>query len=162
MTSKSQKILFLDIDGPMIPYRCLVMPKQTPIMTLFDPVAVSLLNHLCDEHGWEIVLHSSWVRIEGGEKTHQHCIDQGIERQHFHQDAWCNEHIDWRYSRVAEWLSRHPEVDKYVMVDDEPYAPDECKEFEHPVGMSSRLVLVNYYDGFLFSTYNDIKAKDHD
>lgn len=162
MTSKSQKILFLDIDGPMIPYRCLVMPGQTPVWSVFDPVAVSLVNHLCEEHGWKIVLHSSWVRIEGGEKTHQHCVNQGILRDHFHEDAWCKEYIGYRYSRVAEWLSRHPEVSTYVMVDDEPYAPDRFAEFKHPEGMASRLVLVDYYDGFLFSTYNDIKSKDRE
>lgn len=147
------KILFLDIDGPMIPYRCLVMPGQTAIMTLFDPVAVSLINYLCEEYDFKIVLHSSWVRMIGGKEAQKHCVKQGLKLENFHEDGWTNEDMSWRYSRVAEWLKRHPEVDNYVIVDDDPYAPDKDLAYPHPEGMPSRVVLINYYTGFLFQDY---------
>lgn len=156
----AQKIIFLDIDGPMIPHRALLLPGQTPIMTVFDPVAVSLLNHLCEEYGWRIVIHSAWIKIYGGEFTHKHCISQGIKAEHFHEDAFCNEHIEWRYTRIAEWLNRHPEVKTYAMVDDEPFAFDQYdKTTKYPEGMSLHMVQVNYFNGFLYGTFFDIQEK---
>jgi hypothetical protein len=153
------KVIFLDIDGPMIPYRAMFLPGQTKVMTVFDPVAVSLLNALCDQNGYKIVLHSSWIRIMGGQFTKEHCITQGIKAEHFHSDAFCNEDINWRYTRVAEWLSRHPEVEKYVMLDDDPYQDDLHGAWPHPEGMSLRLILVNYYAGMLFHEFNEVQAK---
>lgn len=143
----------------MIPYRCQFLPGQTQIMTLFDLVAVSLLNNLCEEHGFKIVVHSSWVRIMGGKETHKHCISQGLKEEYFHiDDPVTSEEYHWRYSRVAEWLSRHPEVESYVIVDDDPYQAD-INTYPHPEGMALRVVLVDYYDGFLCSTYNEILVK---
>lgn len=129
---------------------------------LFDPVAVSLLNHLCETEGWKVVLHSSWVRIMGGEFTKQHCISQGIKTEYFHEDAYCDENINWRYTRVAEWLQRHPDVTSYAMVDDEPFQYDNNPNIPYPEGMALHMVLVDYYAGFMFSTYNDIKAQGRD
>jgi len=164
MTKASQvkpaKIIFLDIDGPMIPYRAMFLPGQTRVMTVFDPIAVSFINNLCKEHGWKVVLHSSWIRIMGGEYTLNHCINQGIKAEHFHADAYCDENINWRYTRVAKWLKDHPEVTEYAIVDDEPYQDDiEYSSVAYPDGMSLHMVLVHYYNGFLFSTYNDILAQ---
>lgn len=156
----TDKIIFLDVDGPMIPYRAMFLPGQTRVMTVFDPIAVSFINNLCEEHGWKVVLHSSWIRIMGGEYTLAHCIHQGIKAEHFHTDAYCNENLNWRYTRVANWLNKHPDVTEYAIVDDEPYMDDIYDEANpYPEGMSLHMVLVNYYQGFLFSTYNDILAQ---
>lgn len=152
------KIIFLDIDGPMIPYRCLLLEGQTRVMTLFDPVAVGMLNHLCKKHGYKIVLHTSWVRIMGGKETLSHCVSQGIKPENFHEDAFCAEHIIWRYDRVAEWLIRHPETENYCILDDEPFQYGDDGEYKYPESMSLHHILVNYYVGFMFSTYNDVLA----
>ncbi len=143
----------------MIPYRAMFLPGQTTPMEVFDPVAVSLLNNLCSRHGWKIVLHTSWVRILGGEYTQAHCIVQGIKSEHFHHDSYCNENINWRYSRVADWLNKHPEVTEYAIVDDEPYQDDLFGGYKYPEGMSLHMILVNYYVGFTYETYNNILAQ---
>lgn len=159
---RQQKVIFLDIDGPMIPYRCLFLPDQPPVMELFDPVAVSLLNRACQDYGWQIVIHSSWVKIMGGEKTLEHCISQGLEPRFFHKDAYVDEHLAWRYTRVAKWLQDHPEITKYCILDDEPYEKDNQyhPDIPHPPGMADRLILINYYDGFLFRIFNRIREMD--
>lgn len=113
-----KKIIFLDIDGVVLPNRADLLPNQTkPILKVFDPCAVSLLNSACHHKRWKIVIHSSWLRYYGGD-TLQHCIDQGIKKGHFHDDHSCDGNIHWRYDRVDEWLSRHPEVTRYYILDD--------------------------------------------
>lgn len=151
------KVIFLDIDGPMIPYRCRFLTNQTSVMTLFDPVAVSLLNGLCEELDCKIVLHTSWLQIMGSDYTLKHCIAQGLKAEHFHQDACCKEDFNWRYTRVAEWLNRHPEVVDYAIVDDDGYNDDLYSGVPYRESLCLHLVLVNYYEGFLYSTYNNIR-----
>lgn len=153
-----EKILFLDLDGPMIPYRCMFLPGQTVPWSVFDPVAVSMINQLCSEHGWRIVLHTSWVKVFGGQKTKNHCVQQGILAEHFHKDAWTDEHIHWRYTRVAKWLFDHPDVKNYVILDDDEYEDDIYADWKHPEGMAKRLVKINYYTGMMFMDYNNILA----
>lgn len=155
------KIIFLDIDGPMIPYRAMFLPGQTRVMSVFDPIAVSFINNLCEKDGWKVVLHTSWIRIFGGQYTYHHCIEQGINAGNFHADAWCDEDINWRYTRVAKWLQQHPEVTDYAIVDDEPwdYDLEPLDGIEYREDQEKHMVLVNYYQGFLFTTYNDILAQ---
>ncbi len=159
------KILFLDIDGPMIPGRAYSMPGQTkPLVKTFDPVAVGLLNALCQDKGWRIVLHTSWIRVWGGQETYDHCVQQGLKPQYFHKDAWCDEEIHWRYTRVAKWLVEHPEIDRYKILDDEPYSEDidiyeKALRYPHPADMKDHLVLVDFYDGIVGDIMDQIGGR---
>lgn len=152
------KIIFLDIDGPMIPYRCMFMPGQTVPWTVFDPVAVSMLNNLCEEHGWRIVIHSTWIQVMGGQVTRDHCVSQGINPDHFHSLAFCDEREHNRWTRVAKWLEHHPEVTKYVMLDDDEYYSDDY--YKHPADMKDHLIQINYYTGMMFKDFNAVRARD--
>lgn len=125
------RILFLDIDGPLIPGRAYDMPGQTrPIVTNFDPCAVGMINNACRKQKRKIVLHTSWIRtgfwqigVDGPGDVHDHCIAQGIDADLFHEDAYCDRDVSWRYHRISNWLGTHPEVTDYVILDDVP--PDE-------------------------------------
>lgn len=154
-----EKIIFLDIDGPVIPYRCMFLPGQTVPWTVFDPVAVSLINELCANDGWRIVIHSSWIRHRGGQFTRDHCIAQGILAEHFHPDAWCDGSIKWRYTRIAKWLSDHPDVKTYAIVDDDAYEPDKDAAWEHPADVADHVVKINYYTGMMFMDYIEVCAR---
>ncbi len=146
----AERIIFLDLDGPMIPGRAYTMPGQTkPIVKAFDQCAVGMLNEVCKFRNYKIVLHTSWIRIFGGKNTYDHCIAQGIEEKYFHADAWCDEHENWRYTRVAKWLEEHPDVTDYYILDDEPYAADIHSQHPHPENLKDRLLLVDFRDGLL-------------
>lgn len=155
------KVLFLDIDGPMIPGRAYDQPGQTrPTVMNFDQCAVGLLNTFCAKRGWRIVLHTSWVKIWGGEATYKHCLKQGLDPQYFAKDAWCDEEINWRYTRVAKYLETHPEITHYLMLDDEPYQFDMREGFEHPKDMKDHLVLVDFEDGITVDIMNQLGGKN--
>lgn len=144
LKKRVNRVLFLDIDGPMIPYRAYLMPGQTkPIVTKFDPCAVGLVNNACQKQGRQIVLHTSWIRtgfwkpdVSGEGDVLDHCVREGIHPSFFHEDAYCNRDISWRYDRIDEWLSRHKEVDDYVILDDEPCDTD-WKRKKHLLLISS-------------------------
>jgi len=155
------KVLFLDIDGPMIPGRAYDMPGQTrPTVMNFDQCAVGMLNTFCGRWGWRIVLHTSWVKILGGKETYDHCIKQGLDPQYFAKDAWCDEDINWRYSRVAKYLETHPEINHNLILDDEPYQVDFREGIEHPSDMKDHLVLVSFEDGITTDIMYQLGDKD--
>lgn len=120
------KVLFLDIDGVVLPGRAYMLPNQTkPFVKTFDPCAVSMLNEACQKQDRKIVLHSSWIRTkfimeDGDGDVVGRCVSQGVLPELFHDDPYCNRDISWRYDRVDEWLARHPEVTDFFIVDDEP------------------------------------------
>jgi hypothetical protein len=121
----SARILFLDIDGVVLPDRARWLPTQTkPVMKVFDPCAVGLLNQACHKRRFKIVIHSSWLRYwdkdrDGRPTVTDWCIFQGIKKGHFHTDSECNGSISWRYDRIDEWLARHPDVNRFVILDDD-------------------------------------------
>jgi hypothetical protein len=155
------KIIFLDIDGPMIPGRAYTIAGHTkPLVMKFDPVAVGLLNNFCRTRNWQIVIHSSWVRIMGGMKTYEHCLAEGLDKELFHKDAYCDENENWRYTRVAKWLHEHPETTHYLILDDEPYKVDLVTKYPHPEDMEKHLVLIDFEEGMLTSTINQMGGRD--
>lgn len=159
MTDKTTKVIFLDIDGPMIPGRAYKMPGQTrPIVKTFDPVAVGILNHFCETFGYKIVLHSSWIRLFGGKETHDHCIEQGLLAENFADPAVCDTELHWRYTRVAKYLLEHSEITHYVILDDEPYSDDLTTMVEIPPTLKNHLLLVDFYDGIVGTIIDKLRT----
>jgi hypothetical protein len=144
----------------MIPGRAHTLPGQTkPIVKKFDPCAVGLLNNWCETRDWKIVIHSSWIKFAGGQETYNHCVTEGLDPKYFHEDAWCKEDINWRYTRVAEWLHRHPEITHFMILDDEPYRGD-LNGINHPINLRDRLVLVDFQDGINSYILNQMNGRD--
>ena len=82
-------------------------------------------------------------------------ISQGIDPELFHEDAYCTRSISWRYHRVAEWLSRHPEVTDFAILDDAPedsgYGLEVAPRFE------GHLLLTDFDEGVTVSDYYRLK-----
>lgn len=146
-------ILFLDIDGVLIPRRMYDAPNQTrPLVTVFDPGVVGMLNTLARECGAQFVIHSSWLRSNfafisakcGCTDVKQHMICQGLDADAFHKDHSCQYRFSGtRWTAICDWLEDHPEVTNldYWIIEDEP----------HP-----------YYDGVSRLNLNRIIQTDFD
>lgn len=158
------RILFLDIDGVLLPGRANWLPTQTkPIHTVFDPCAVAIVNRICKDTGAQIVIHSSWVRsmalvsahCEGQPATvKEHMINQGINPQYFHEDDICPWKMSGdRWNAIYSWLNSHHDVDSWVAVDDEPCTDPDYMLETHPGGL---FVWTNFDDGITMNDYDNI------
>lgn len=143
------KIIFLDFDGPMIPLRAYFLPKQTkPIVSMFDPCAVSLLNKLIDESGAQIVISSTWG-MQGRVEIKKVLRKNGIDPKHLHKD-WITprKFSSSRHHEVKWWLDDHPEVTHSVAIDDESLHYD----------LVPNAVKCDAYEGFSWRNYLEARV----
>lgn len=117
------KALFLDVDG-VLNHRGVFVPSNgaSPLCEK----CVERLADLVERTAASVVLSSTW-RLGGERSSHVHKLkDAGVlDRAH---DDWRTKELPldddtpWRFRRggeIAEWLSRHPEVTSYAIVDDD-------------------------------------------
>ena len=118
------RVVFLDIDGVLVPgpfLRGVVASAGHRMRSADDPYKVSLLNELQDVPGVRIVFSSSW-------RSHSDMpaavMSQGIEIP-LHEDGRTTFETSPRFGigvhgwQIYEWVERHPEVEGYVIVDDD-------------------------------------------
>jgi hypothetical protein len=137
----TNRVIFLDIDGPMIPSYCYIMyGAGASFDRKMSPVAVSMINWLCEQTEAKIVCKSmhNYLKSNHGDDLQVDLIANGVLAHNFHEDwrtKFGNITDHTRYTSIHEWLSRHPEVDQWVDFDDEQHTKNE------------RLILVNFDDG---------------
>ena len=131
----SLPILFLDLDGPFFSSRAMVFPENQDeslfpsslpetIKTMagywkMDPVAVAMINKVVEITNAEIVVSSSWREV---------CSKEDIEVLFSLNRLFVNFHKDWktqsfmtmhRSREIHDWIEDHPEVTKWVAIDDD-------------------------------------------
>lgn len=117
----ANKIIFLDVDGVFNSYRTNFGLGPIPFRPVeeqrhrFDWCAIGLIRRLTqDDLSVRVVLSSTWRM--GDEKNWQNCRDffdlPMIGRTPYMPDG-C------RGDEIAYWLSKNPEVENYVIVDDD-------------------------------------------
>lgn len=110
------KVLFLDIDGVLNSKRTLVAFDAYPHsfdgrdMERFDHVAINLVRRLCDVTGCSIVLSSDW-RLCCTVHEAANALDLPIM-------GATPLLRGTRGLEINAWLSEHPEVETYAIVDD--------------------------------------------
>jgi len=130
------KVLFLDVDGPLIPARALFLPGNLrPTLQgqwAFDPCAVGMLNFLA----WAVpdlvgVISSHRVGLASprgyeGHSTFERAFwervlaDNGLKIQ-LHHD-WITPRRVTRHPKLQEigqWLAAHPEITEFAVIEDD-------------------------------------------
>jgi len=141
--SVPEKVIFLDIDGVLNSHRGNLFADE-----FIERAAVKAIDQLCQMTGAKIVVSSTW-RLG----RHNNCMHfaemmrvMGFTgRIYYHEENWRTKSITEKGKRtlrgdeIKEWLSRHPEVTHYVIIDDDTDMLDEQLD---------NFVHVDYMEGF--------------
>lgn len=165
----TEKILFVDIDGPLIPGRSYFLDQQ-PIknkladyqfedqkrfefyvdkfglqMTM-DPIAVAMVNDILKQTNASIVVHSTWSYLFNEKDVKKVLEVNGIHGP-YHEDWTTPKDPNTRREhQVKLWLDKHPEVDMYAILDDS----DIFENYQYAMG---HFVKVDFHEGFTMQHY---------
>ena len=176
MTLPRNKIIFVDIDGPMIPAKAVLMPGNGGPDCWnwnFDIFAVRALNfaYFCDpdvrlvlsSHRWgeDGLFHTSpypeyrdlrqkefWVRLfeENGVAVPFH--DDWITPRHM---VLGNRYFKRsKYIEIMEWRQKHPEVKHFVSLEDDLNGGNEVFDY---MKKHTHLICEDYEDGMTFADF---------
>lgn len=115
------KVLFLDIDGVLNSHEYLYVQRTEAfrcedLAAQIDPAAVERLNDIIARTGCEVVLSSVWRLNRGLMKTWRALLVHGFKYRIIDSTpADCN---GYRGKQILSWLTDHPEVAQYAVVDD--------------------------------------------
>lgn len=134
----SEPVIFLDVDG-VLNHRRVFSAGAGPCVLC--PQAIERFRRLVSETGARVVLSSTW-RLGNFPNEHVFALRRAgvLERQH---RDWRTKDLRGKVStggielpdhkrgnEIAEWLSRHPEVTRYAIVDDDSdMLPDQMPRF---------------------------------
>lgn len=140
-----RRVVFLDVDGVLATVRSNVH-HDNHLADKLDPVAVRLVNKLCDSTGARLVMSSTWrfeaFTVSGvkPELAWEPLFTAGLWRQHVWNSEECLEgsltpnnrrfsHVNnLRGLEIKEWLETHApdvELEDVVILDDENDFLDE-------------------------------------
>jgi hypothetical protein len=113
------KIIFLDIDGVLNSdeyYRSVDRAKND--WSRFDPIAVDYIKKLVTEFSAKLVITSTW-RF-GAVKQLDNELNKSHLNKHLHKDWQTPKtHPSHRGTEIKMWLDNHPEVNNYLILDDD-------------------------------------------
>ena len=127
------KILFLDVDGVLNSRDFLMRVKSSAEHSSglsdeheLDPAAVTLLNEIVAATGAAIVISSSWRHDHSSDEM-QHLLNlRGFVGTVIDSTPWQRSELSlepWedakRGHEIAAWLRKHPEVESFVIIDDD-------------------------------------------
>ena len=114
------KIVFLDIDGVL---NCSRTPNPRKFPFIIDATLLKRLERLLEITGAEIVLDSNW-RYD----------PVGLLAAKYYGVPFTDTTPDLpgqpRCEPVLEWLRRHPDVERFIVIDDEDDELDELPLFQ--------------------------------
>ena len=147
----SNTVIFLDMDGVLQSPRYCVAIGETGLLSALEPAAMHMLRNLVVESDAKIVLSSSWrLGMDNPstiKKIFQCCGFKALAAA-FHDD-WKTRYISgYRGDEIADWLSNHPEISNYLILDDDSDMLESQKE---------HFVQTDHMNGFLLEHYDQAR-----
>lgn len=145
----NQKILSLDVDGVLnSEVYSKSLSKMSNSVSRFDPDTVKMIKKLVKEFSFKIVVSSTWRY--GAIDRLMHELKRNKLLQYLHQD-WFTPviHPAHRGEEIIPWLHLHPEVDDYIIIDDDDNIPNE---------QLSRFVKTDLHFGMTEKHYDRVRA----
>jgi hypothetical protein len=133
------KIIFQDIDGPLIPMRMYYNGSRphNGKSFIYDPVAVDMLRTLCRKFDAKVVFNTAHNENPVDVMMYQ-ATTNGMEDIMYTQDPATSfdDLIVSRLYSIEQWLARHPEVTDWVVIDDYEIKTDRLVQVDFRTGMT--------------------------
>ena len=139
-----QKLIFLDIDGVINICKTFL---DDPI---FDKASISLICDLCEQHGLQIVISSTWRMAKTKEDFQARLERFGDSRimQYLHQDWRTPVLHKFRGREIDAWLARQPDPSDILFV---------CVDDDGDFDAHHNLVQTDGYEGFGIIEYQMVE-----
>lgn len=151
----TQKIIFLDIDGPVINTPCFFIDKNcSKNRSFMNTQAIGFLSKIAELSSAKIVTnstHNFYIPKNDGKSLKEDLIDWGLRSKYFHR-VWRTDFarvFDDEFDEMSkqdaidEWLRKNGSCD-WISIDDEKIMEND------------RLFLANFKLGINFQMFNDI------
>lgn len=128
-------ILFLDIDGVMIPATQLLVNPNSGWDRIFPATTIAVLNEICKITKAKVVFNTTHnQKAKDVPDIEIALVNHGFKAEYIHPTDYKTLYPTFtRAEAIQEWLLRHPEVgDKWVALDDVI-----CAEYTHMVQVST-------------------------
>ena len=143
------KVIFLDIDGVL---NCRKTPNPRKFPYVIDDELLARFTQLLQQTGASVVLSSTWRYDPAGIFSAKH---YGVPFMDITPDM----PDEPRCKEILEWLRDHPEVTRYVVIDDEDDELDKLPLFQPSsrTGLTQKIVdgAADYLNG---KTEKDIRC----
>lgn len=151
------KIIFQDIDGPLIPHRMYFNGgrpfDQNRASFIWDPIAVQMVNKLTNKYDAKIVFSTAHGENPVEVLRHQAACN-GL--MNIHPDSKTNfPFTDNKYRAITEWLDAHPNVGRldWIVIDDQQV----CLTHQVKVHWGVGLTLKNYKKACMLLAGDDVE-----
>lgn len=139
------KVLVLDIDGVLNSHLFLYPKVPHPPNIefegnehyMFDPLAVARVNHVIEATGARVVISSSWRNGWTFERLKEILNEAGLIGEVIGITPTLPG-LRRRGDEISQWLAEHPEVTKFIAIDDDADDSDI---------MTNHLVKTSFYRG---------------
>lgn len=121
------KVIFLDIDGPMIPASYFLVDNMASWKRRFPETTVAVIRELCIRTGAKVVFNTTHnMPFKDTDDIDVALEKQGLDREHIHETDLATKYPDLaRDLAVKDWLHRHPEVTEWIALDDVKFTDDD-------------------------------------
>ena len=133
------KVIFLDIDGVL---NCKTTPNPRQFPYVVDKKLLARLMRLLDRTGAKVVLSSSWRIDPVGRFAAKHWGVPFI-------DVCPDKPKSPRRNEMLAWLSRHPKVTRYAVIDDEDDELDGLPLFQRSAKTGITMEIVRGVEKYL-------------
>ena len=125
------KVPFLDIDGVLDSVRSATAfggyPMELEHIGAFDPIAIRLIQRLCDASGAQVVLSSAWRTF-----VDFRAVGEAFGLPVIGETPLL---LGQRGDEIYAWLCEHPQVEQYAIVDDnDDMLPGQMPRFVQTCG----------------------------
>jgi hypothetical protein len=115
----TNRVVFLDIDGPMIPYSMFLVDRMASYNRVFPAITVAVIREVCERGDAKVVFNTTHnTPFDGVPDIDVAMVNAGFPREMIHADMKTQYPQIPRGLAVTEWLRRHPEVTDWIAFDD--------------------------------------------